>query len=96
MQGSAVAETCLGAVRLGCGYLQAQFHLLKSRRGAKKAAMAVAASILTAAYHILCDGAEYRDLGPEYFTRRDAQRTAHRLAHRIRLLGCQVGLQKVA
>ena len=58
--------------------------------------MAVAASILTAAYYILRDGVGYRDLGREYFTRRDAERTAQRLAHRIRLLGYEVNFQKVA
>ena len=34
-------------------YLQAQFQRLRGRRGAKKAICAVAASILTAAYHML-------------------------------------------
>jgi hypothetical protein len=33
-------------------YLQAQFLRLQARRGPKKAAIAVAASILTAIYHI--------------------------------------------
>jgi len=39
-------------------YLRAQFLRLKSRRGPKKAIMAVAASILTAAYYMLRDGVE--------------------------------------
>jgi transposase len=53
-------------------YLQAQFLRLKSRRGPKKAAVAVAASILTAAYYILKDdGVVYQDLGGDYFDRRD-------------------------
>jgi hypothetical protein len=46
--------------------------------------MAVAASILTAAHHMLRDGVEYRDLGPDYFVRRDSARVAERLARRIR------------
>ena len=37
-------------------YLQAQYLRLRSRRGAKKAICAVAASMLTAAYHMLKDG----------------------------------------
>ena len=35
----------------------------KSRRGPKKAIMAVAASMLTAIYYMLRDGVEFHDLG---------------------------------
>ncbi len=51
---------------------------VKARRGPMKAAVAVAASILTAAYFILHDGLECRDLGPDFFVRRDKARMAHR------------------
>ena len=44
-------------------YFQAQFLRLKSRRGPKKAIVAVAASKLTAMYSMLRDGVEFRDLG---------------------------------
>src|SRR5208282_4745932 len=44
------------AARKNGSYLQAQFHRLRSRRGSKKAIGALAASILTAAYHMLKDG----------------------------------------
>jgi transposase len=37
---------------------------LRARRGAKKAIVAVAASMLTAAWHMLRDGAEWHELGP--------------------------------
>ena len=46
------------AVRVKNSYLQAQFLRLKARRGAKKAILAVAASMLTAAYHMLKDGVD--------------------------------------
>jgi len=58
------------AARKNGGYLQAQFHRLRSRHGAKKAIGALAASILTAAYHMLKDGTLYHDLGPDHFDRR--------------------------
>lgn len=77
-------------------YLQAQFLRLKSRRGPKKAAIAVAASILTAAYYLMRDPVAYQDLGPDYFVRRDKDRIAHRLAVRIRSLGYEVDLRKAA
>ena len=55
-------------------YLRAQFLRLKARRGAKKAIVAVAASMLTAAYYMLRDGTEYHDLGADHFDRHDEPR----------------------
>jgi hypothetical protein len=52
--------TAWAAVHVKDSYLQAQFHRLRSRRGAKKAILAVAASMLPAAYHMLKNGVEYR------------------------------------
>jgi len=49
------------------GYLRAQFLRLKPRRGPMKAIVAVAASILTAAYYMLRDGDDYHDLGAAHF-----------------------------
>ena len=71
-------------------YLQGQFHRLRARRGAKKAILAVAASMLTAAYHMLKNGVEYNDLGAEHFIRRDREKVIQRLVRRINDLGCQV------
>jgi transposase len=50
---------------------QAQFLRLKSRRGPKKAIVAVAASMLTDVYDMLRDGVEFLDLGDQYFAQRD-------------------------
>jgi transposase len=81
-----------GAVRTKDSYLQAQFHRLRARRGAKKAIVAVAASMLTAAYHMLKNGLEYRDLGAEHFTRADRSKAIQRLLQRLTDLGCDVQL----
>jgi transposase len=78
------------AVRVKESYLQAQFHRLRARRGAKKAILAVASSMLTAAYHMLKNGVEYQDLGASHFTRRDREKIILRLVRRINDLGCQV------
>jgi transposase len=77
-------------------YLRAQFHRLKTRRGPKKAVVAVAGSILTAAYHILRDGVAYHDLGADYFDRRDRSHVLRRLTRRIENLGYHVELHEVA
>lgn len=73
----------------GC-YLQAQYLRIRSRRGAKKAIGAVAASILTAAYHMLKDGTLYQDLGPSHFDMRDKGKQAKRLLNRLQSLGFTV------
>jgi len=73
-------------------YLQAQFHRLRARRGAKKAIGAVAASILTAAYHMLKNGTLYHDLGPDHFDKRAKAKHVDRLVHRLRNLGFAVAL----
>ena len=77
-------------------YLHAQFYRLKSRCGAKKAIIAVAASMLTAAYHMLRRDVAWRDLGGDYFDRHQHQRLARRLVHRLTQLGYHVEIQEAA
>jgi hypothetical protein len=69
---------------------------LKARRGPKKAVLAVAGTLLTAAYYILRDGVDYKDLGADHFVRRERDQVATRLARRIRELGYEVVLHKAA
>jgi transposase len=78
------------AVRVKRSYLHAQFLRIKARRGAKKAIIAVAASMLTAIYFILRDGVPYRDLGPHHFDERQRASTIRRLLRRLQDLGCPV------
>lgn len=84
------------AARKKTGYLRAQFLRLKSRRGAKKAIVAVAASILTAAYHMLRDHRPYRDLGAAHFDQRDKRQVAKRLIKRLGDLGYAVEVKAAA
>ena len=71
-------------------YLQAQFYRIKARRGPKKAIMAVAASILTAIYHMLKDGTMYQDLGRKPFDRRSLDQQKRSLVKRLADLGYTV------
>jgi transposase len=75
------------AVRTKASYLRAQFQRIKARRGARKAIIAVAASMLTSAYFILRDGVPYRDLGPTHFDRQHRDKTVRRLLRRLHDLG---------
>jgi transposase len=91
-----LVQCAWGAARTKGSYYQAQFFRLKSRRGPKKAAIAVAASLLTAAYHMLKDGTLHQDLGAEFLVKRDKARIAARLAKRIKDLGYEVSFATAA
>ena len=84
------------AARTRNTYLRAQFLRLKSRRGPKKAILAVAASILTAAYYILKNEVTYQDLGADHFERRDKAQIAKRLVRRLEELGLVVETRPAA
>ena len=58
--------------------------------------MAVAASILTAIYHMLKDGTMYKDLGSNHFDRHSADRQKNRLVKRLADLGYAVELKPLA
>ena len=85
-----LVQAAWSAARKKDSYLRAQFLRLKSRRGPKKAVIAVAASMLTAAYYMLKDGVDYRDLGGDHFDRRDKAKLAKRLIARLHDLGLTV------
>ncbi len=84
-----------GARKKG-SYLEAQFHRLRARRGAKKAVGAVAASILTAAYHMIAEGTFYQDLGADHFQRRAKPNQIKRLVAKIQSLGYGVEINPLA
>jgi transposase len=80
------------AARKKDSYLQAQFLRLRSRRGAKKAIGAVAASMLTAAYHMLKYGTLYQDLGAKHFDQRTKGKQIQTLVNRLKNLGFHVAI----
>ena len=84
------------ASRTKGSYFQAQYLRIRSRRGPKKAIGAVAASILTAAYHMLKDGTLYQDLGASHFDNRDKGKQALRLVNRLQSLGFTVKITSKA
>ena len=83
------------AVRKRDSYFRAKFVRLRARRGPQKAIVAVAASMLTAIYHIIRDGTRYHDLGFNYFHRTaDNDRLVRRSVARLKQLGYQVTLTR--
>ena len=90
---AALVEAAKAAGRSKKTYLGAQYRRLKARRGAKRAAVAVAHSILVIVYHILTRHEPYHDLGVTYFDERDRQAVERRLVKRLQGLGYAVSLQ---
>jgi transposase len=75
-------------------YLRAQYLRIKRRRGHGKAIVAVAHSILVAAYYILSEEKPYDELGGDYFIRReDQERLTRRLVRQLERLGQRVTLE---
>jgi transposase len=73
-------------------FLTALFCRVASRRGAKRAAMAVAHRVLVIAYYIIRDRTVYHELGGDHHDRKNSERTARRLTQRLERIGYQVTL----
>ena len=91
-----LVQCAWAAVKKKDSYLQAQFFRIAARRGRKKAILAVAASMLTAIYHMLKDGTLYQDLGRNYLDRRSTDQQKKRLVKRLADLGYAVELTPLA
>ena len=87
-------QAAWGAARTKDSYLNAQYLRLKSRRGPKKAVVAVAASMLRSIYHMLKDQVPYKDLGPNHFDKHRSRSRIDFLTRRIQALGYSVTLTK--
>ena len=91
-----LVQCAWAAIRKKESYLRAQFHRLKSRLGSMKAIIAVAASMLTSAFHMLSKGAPYAELTGAHFDQRDHVKLAKRLVRRLENLGLKVTVAQVA
>ncbi|EGD50854.1 transposase IS116/IS110/IS902 family protein [Thermoanaerobacter ethanolicus JW 200] len=69
---SSLIEAARAASRAKDTYLSSQYHRIAARRGANRAAVAVAHSILIIVYHILKQKQPYIELGPTYYEEKKA------------------------
>jgi transposase len=91
-----LTQTAWAGSRTKGSYFQSQYRRLSGRRGKKRAVLAVGHSQLVVTYHMLKDGTEYKDLGPNHFdTLLESQRTKH-LVKRLEKLGFRVTLEEAA
>ena len=73
-------------------YLAAQYRRLTRRRGAHKAVVAVAHTLLIIIYHMLRDKQPYKELGGNYFEALDTARPERHHIRRLEQLGYAVTL----
>lgn len=90
---AALVQAAHAAGRSKDTYLAAQYRRLSARRGKKRAAVAVAHSILVIAYHLIERGTEYVDLGATYFDQRKKDTVQQQLVRRLEKLGFKVTLE---
>jgi transposase len=89
---AALVQAAHAAARTKDTYFAAQYRRLAQRRGKKRAAVAVAHSLLTCVYALLRDGTVYRELGADYFVQRDPAAHTRRLVRGLEQLGHKVTL----
>jgi transposase len=94
--GISLQEAALAATRTNNSYLQAQYQRLRPRLGHRRALGAVMHSMLVAYWHMFTNGETYRELGGDYFQRRDPERLTRRLVARLESLGHTVTLEQQA
>ena len=93
----ALVEAAKAASRTKGTYYSAQYSRLAKRRGANRATVAVAHSILDVAWHLLTNGTLYNDPGAQFFeSRHDPEVEAKRLQRKIEALGFEVNLTHTA
>lgn len=90
---AALVVAARSSLRCTGTYMNAQYHRLAARRGDKRAVMAVAHSILVMIYTMLKTGQTYKELGPDYFDKRDKHATLRRAMQRIEGLGFKVTVE---
>lgn len=93
---SALVEAARAASRTKDTYLASQYHRIAARRGANRAALAVAHSILTIVYHILKRRQPYIELGVNYYEERKRQIVVKQSIKKLEALGYKVTVEEVA
>jgi len=91
----ALTQAAWASTRTKGSYLSAQYRRLAGRRGKKRAIVAVGHTILVAAYEMLKHREEYKNLGADYFDRRNKAQTTRSLVRRLEALGYQVFLKPI-
>ena len=95
---AALTQAAWGASRTRRSYYSAQHRRLSTRRGKKRATIAVAHSLLVTVYCLLSKNKQYIDLGAAYFEnhRPDPARQAEHMLKKLERLGYKVTVERPA
>ncbi|MEK5520584.1 IS110 family transposase [Heyndrickxia sp. FSL W8-0423] len=93
---SALVEAARAAARTKNTYLSSQYHRIAARRGANRAAVAVAHSILTIVYYIIVRRQPYIELGPNYYEERKKETVIKQSIKKLESLGYKVNVESTA
>jgi len=91
---SAICEAAWGASRTKKSYFHAQYARICARRGPKRALMAVAHSMIVVGFYLIKYDLEFKDLGADFFDRRNREHTTRRAVKRLTALGYKVHLEE--
>ncbi|MGL5809339.1 MAG: IS110 family transposase [Nocardioides sp.] len=99
--GNPYLQGALGAAAMACAqnprtYYGARYRRIASRRGPKKANVAIQHSMLIAIRHMGTTGTLYNDPGPDYFTRLNPGRAKKRAIHQLQAMGYRVTLDNAS
>ena len=93
---TALVTAAMGAAKTRGGYLREKHRRLRARCGEMRAHVAIAHKILVAAYHILANGSDYQDPGPNFLDQVNERRTVLQLKRRLRDMGYEVEIKPKA
>ncbi len=94
---TAMIEAAKSASRTKGTFLAARYRRVARRRGHQKATVAVAHSMLVAAWHMLSTGEVYNDLGEEHFDRyQQPERRHHRAITELQAAGYTITTPQAA
>jgi transposase len=93
---SSLVQAAHSAIKVKDSYFRSFYHRLAGRRGAKRAIVAVAHRILTAAYYMLIRREPFRELGAIYLDERNKTKVVKGATRRLEQLGYRVTLEPAA
>lgn len=90
---SAICEAAWSASRTKKSYFHAQYARICARRGPNRALMAVAHSMIIVGFYLVKHGLEFKELGADFFDRRNREHATRRAVKRLKALGYKVSLE---
>ena len=77
-------------------YLREYYRRIAARRGRQRALVAVMHKLAIAIWHVLHDQVPYRELGADYFTKRNPERAMRRMVKEANSLGLTLRFEPIS